>query len=67
MGDLKAAYVDCKGDVGEIIDHVMCASEEDEARFRKILGGLVSSGELPRFKGFSNESPEKRKQRKQKV
>lgn len=67
LDDLKAAYVECEGDLGEVIDHVMCATEEDEGRFRKILRGLVSGGELPQFESFSNESPAKRTLRKKKV
>ena len=68
LEDLKTAYVDCAGDVGDIIDHVMCATEEDEGRFRKILRGLVSKGELPQLDGFSKgSSPTKRKLRNEKV
>ncbi|KAI0220023.1 DnaJ-like protein subfamily C member 9 [Lamellibrachia satsuma] len=67
LDDLKAAYVECEGDLGEVIDHVMCATEEDEGRFRKILRGLVSGGELPQFESFSNESPAKRTLRKKKA
>ena len=68
LEDLKTAYVDCNGDVGDMIDHVMCATEEDEGRFRNILRGLVAGGELPQLDGFSKgSSPTKRNLRNEKV
>lgn len=45
----------------------MCATAEDEPRFRSIINDLIESGELPAFEAFINEPKEKRAARKRKV
>ena len=53
--------------MGKILDSVMCATAEDEPRFRSIINDLIESGELPAFEAFINEPKEKRAARKRKV
>ncbi|XP_013385220.1 dnaJ homolog subfamily C member 9 [Lingula anatina] len=67
LNDLKAAYVDYEGDMDEIIDSVLCASVEDEPRFRNILTELIKRKELPSFKKFAKESRAKKDARKRKA
>lgn len=64
---LKEAYVTSKGDIEKIIDTVMCATIDDEERFRAILQPLIQSEELPTFKMFASESAAKKKKRQAKV
>lgn len=51
----------------KIIDSVMCASIDDEQRFRDILTPLIQSKELPEYKKFTNESAASKKKRATKV
>jgi DnaJ family protein C protein 9 len=67
LEDLKSAYVECEGDMDKIIDSVMCATIEDEARFEKILKRLIKKKELPDFSAFSKEGKAKKAARKRKV
>ena len=67
LSSLKDAYVVCKGDITKIIDSVMCATIEDEQRFRDLLQPLIDSKELPTYKKFSSESAASKKKRQSKV
>ena len=67
MSDLKAAYISSKGDMQKILDCIMCATIDDEERFRDILTPLIESKELPSFKKFTNESAGSKKKRQAKV
>ena len=67
LRDLKCAYMDYEGDVDLILENVLCASPDDEGRFRQLLEGLIDSEELPGFKNFITESDKKKKARKRKV
>ncbi|ESO90061.1 hypothetical protein LOTGIDRAFT_65996, partial [Lottia gigantea] len=67
LKDLKEAYVESEGDMGVIIDSVLCASIEDEPRFEQILKDLIKKKELPKFKNFTNEKKSKKSARKQKA
>lgn len=51
----------------EIIDSVLCATIDDEARFTKILKGLIKKKEIPDFPAFSKEGKTKKSERKRKV
>jgi len=62
--DLKAAYLETEGDMGKILDTVMCAREEDEERFRGILKEMISNKEVEKFKSFSKEDKKEKKARK---
>jgi len=62
--EIKKAYLDAEGDMGQIIDSVMCATEEDEDRFRKIINELIESKEVDKFKAFTKENKKEKKARK---
>lgn len=65
--DLKAAYLDYEGDMDTIMENVLCATIEDEERFREIIEMLIAKEGLPKFPAFVNEGKMKKKARKQKV
>jgi len=65
--DLKAAYLDYEGDMDTIMENVLCATIEDEDRFKEIIEKLISEEDLPKFPGFVNEGKKKKKARKQKA
>jgi DnaJ homolog subfamily C member 9 len=44
--DLKTAYLETKGSIGDIINHIPHSTHDDEARFVIIITGLISKGEL---------------------
>ena len=67
MADLKSAYLDYKGDMDAIMENVLCATLEDEDRYREIIERLISSKEVPKYETFTNEGKGKKKARKQKV
>lgn len=67
LNDLKSAYLDSEGNMDEIIDSVLCATIDDEARFTKILKGLIKKKEIPDFPAFSKEGKTKKSERKRKV
>jgi DnaJ family protein C protein 9 len=67
LKDLKCAYLDYEGDMDDIVENVLCASPDDEDRFRDILQKLIKNKELPRFENFIDESEKKKKARKRKV
>jgi len=62
--EIKKAYVDAEGDMGQIIDSVMCATEEDEERFRKIINELIKNKEVDEYKAFTKENKKEKKARK---
>ncbi|CAH1775194.1 unnamed protein product [Owenia fusiformis] len=65
--DLKAAYCDYEGDMDMILDSVMCATVDDETRFRKILKDLIQAKEIPAYKAFTKEKKTAQTQRKKKA
>ena len=65
--DLKAAYLDYEGDMDSILENVLCATIEDEERFREIIEQLIVKEDLPKFPAFVNEGKKKKKARRQKV
>lgn len=67
LEDIKLAYTKYEGDMGKILDSIMCATVKDEPRFRSIINDLIESGELPAFEAFINEPKEKQATRKRKV
>ncbi|XP_050404664.2 dnaJ homolog subfamily C member 9 [Patella vulgata] len=67
LKDLKEAYIDAEGDMDVIIDSVLCATVDDEQRFRDILADLIKKKEIPKFKAFTNEKKSKKNARKQKA
>ncbi len=67
LKDLKSAYVQCEGDMGGILENVMCTTEEDEGRFREMLQNAIDNNELPAFDKFTKEDKRSKRARKQKV
>ena len=67
LEDLKAAYMDSEGDMGIIMDSILCSTAEDEERFTQILHDLVKDGELPEFEAFIKESKRKKTARQRRV
>ncbi|KAK7693560.1 hypothetical protein QCA50_003129 [Cerrena zonata] len=48
--DLKAAYVETKGDIEVIMQHIPHSTFDDEARFIVTITDLLKKKELPKFK-----------------
>ncbi|XP_007424935.1 dnaJ homolog subfamily C member 9 [Python bivittatus] len=67
LEDIKAAYEDFKGNMGKIMNSVLCVDYTDEPRIRKIIQHAIDSGELPSYKSFVNESKRKINARKRKA
>ncbi|KAF6018747.1 DNAJC9 [Bugula neritina] len=67
LSSLKEAYLSSKGNMQHVIDSVMCASVEDEERFKKLLEPLVKSKELPSYKKFFKEPAASKKKRHSKA
>ncbi|NXU67115.1 DNJC9 protein, partial [Horornis vulcanius] len=59
LADVKAAYLNFKGDMDRIMESVMCADYTDEPRIREMIEQAIDSGELPSFKAFVKESKQK--------
>jgi len=67
VNDLKSAYLDYQGDMDAILENVLCATVDDDERFRGIIEELISKEDLPKFPAFVSEGKKKKKARKQKV
>ena len=57
LADLKAAYLDGDGDMDYIMDNVLCATQDDEARFSDVIKKWIAAGEAPDLKKFSKGLP----------
>jgi len=62
--DLKKAYTETKGNMGLILESVMCATQEDEERFRELLQEMIKTKEVEEFSAFTQESKKEKKSRK---
>ena len=67
VNDLMSAYLDYQGDMDAILENVLCATADDDERFRGIIEELISKEDLPKFPAFVNESKRKKKKKKKKV
>jgi DnaJ family protein C protein 9 len=67
LEELKQAYINSQGDMDHIIDSVMCATVEDEPRFREILKGLIDEGTLTAYSAFTLEKKSKQEARKRRA
>lgn len=67
LKDLKSAYIRFEGDMEAILENVLCSTEEDDARFCKILQNAIDNSEIPVFDKFIKEDKGKKRGRKQKV
>ena len=54
--DIKKAYIEAKGNMRQIIDSIMFATEEDEDRFRKILSEMIKNKKVKKYKAFAMEN-----------
>ncbi len=45
-----ASAVECEGDMGGILDSVMCSREEDEERFRTIIDQAIKAKKVKAYK-----------------
>ncbi|PSN33465.1 DnaJ subfamily C member 9 [Blattella germanica] len=64
--DLKRAYMDGKGDMDFILEAVPFTHTEEEPRLKDLIHGMIDSGEVPKYKAFTDETPKKRERRKRK-
>ncbi|NWV48269.1 DNJC9 protein, partial [Daphoenositta chrysoptera] len=67
LDDVKAAYMNFKGDMDRIMESVMCADYTNEPRIREMIEKAIDSGELPSFKAFVKESKQKMMSRRKRV
>ncbi|NWR91041.1 DNJC9 protein, partial [Furnarius figulus] len=67
LADVKAAYLNFKGDMDRIMENVMCTDYTDEPRIRAIIKQAIDAGELPSFKAFVRESKQKMMSRRRRV
>ncbi|KFD69794.1 hypothetical protein M514_17916, partial [Trichuris suis] len=63
IADVKKAYVTSKGDMDEIMQSVMFAECDQEARIRAIIDKLIEDKEVKPYKIYVNEPPSKAKKR----
>jgi DnaJ family protein C protein 9 len=47
VDDLKAAYMETGGSIGEIMNHVPHSTNDDEPRFIMLISDLIAKGDLP--------------------
>lgn len=66
LEDLKKTYLKSKGCMETILNNMMCATDEDESRFRSILADLIEKKELPMYDLFLEEDEKKKKLRRKK-
>ncbi|NXF74957.1 DNJC9 protein, partial [Sclerurus mexicanus] len=67
LADVKAAYLNFKGDMDRIMENVMCADYTDEPRIRAMIEQAIDTGELPSYKAFVRESKQKMMSRRRRV
>ncbi|NXP30032.1 DNJC9 protein, partial [Scytalopus superciliaris] len=59
LADVKAAYLNFKGDMDRIMESVLCVDYTDEPRIREMIERAIGAGELPSYKAFVRESKQK--------
>ncbi|KAJ7632603.1 hypothetical protein FB45DRAFT_912914 [Roridomyces roridus] len=52
VDDLKAAYIEIKGSIGEIMTYIPHSTYDDEPRFIVTLTELISNGDLPKMSAW---------------
>ncbi|NXF06484.1 DNJC9 protein, partial [Smithornis capensis] len=67
LADVKAAYLNFKGDMDRIMQSVMCVDYTDEPRIREMIEQAIESGELPSYKAFVQESKKKMMSRRRRA
>jgi len=64
--DLKKAYVNGKGCINYMMEHIPFMGVEDEPRFHEIVDEWIKNDEVPEFKAFTKEPRAKRDRRHKK-
>lgn len=64
LEDLKSAYMECEGDMDQILDNVLCSTIDDEPRFHDLIKDWIKSAEVPSFPAFQKETTKRRQKRK---
>ncbi|XP_011505424.1 PREDICTED: dnaJ homolog subfamily C member 9 [Ceratosolen solmsi marchali] len=64
--DLKRAYMDSKGNMDYILESVPFTNCDEEPRLHSIIQDLITKGEVPEFKNFTQENKKKKLLRKRK-
>jgi DnaJ family protein C protein 9 len=64
--DIKKAYVNGKGCINYMMEHVPFMTVEDEPRFNEIITKWIEDGEVPSFTAYTNEPRSKRERRHKK-
>lgn len=62
--DVKRAYLNSKGNMASLHDHVPFADCDQEPRYLEIIQKLIDSDDVPEYKCFTKESDAKRKRRR---
>ena len=62
--DLKKAYLEAEGDMDQILDTVMCARVEGEARFRVILDKMIKDKEVAKFPAYKKDKKKEEKRKR---
>ena len=62
--DLKKAYLEAEGDMDQILDTVMCARVEDEARFRVLLDKMIKDKEVAKFPAYKKDKKKEEKRKR---
>jgi len=62
--DLKKAYLEAEGNMDQILDTVMCAKVEDEARFRLILDKMIKEKEVEKFAAYKKDKKKEEKRKR---
>lgn len=63
--DIKKAYMNGKGCINYMMEHVPFMTVEDEPRFHEIINKWIEDGEVPEFTAFTKE-PKSKKERRHK-
>uniref|UniRef100_A0A8D2MJD9 DnaJ heat shock protein family (Hsp40) member C9 n=1 Tax=Zonotrichia albicollis TaxID=44394 RepID=A0A8D2MJD9_ZONAL len=67
LADVKAAYMNFKGDMDRIMESVLCVDYTDEPRIREMIERAIDSGEVPSYKAFVKESKQKMMSRRKRA
>lgn len=67
LADIKQAYLDFQGDMGQIMESVLCVQYTEEPRIRNIIQHAIDAGEVPPYKAFVKESKQKMNARKRRA
>jgi len=62
--DIKKAYLEAEGNMDQILDTVMCAKVEDEARFRLILDKMIKDKEVEKFAAYKKDKKKEEKRKR---